>query len=254
MTVKELGVSITEKLGLTNLPIGMLYSDFVPENAVAFKSKGNGCILPLIYKSAKGKTVAIDKDTTGWNCSAFYLGYQDWIFEGIECFLSDGVVNGREGERFIKTSNQAKSFVEYYKPAPLNDKVTIFKPLSDFEKNEMPEIVIFFVNPDQLSALVYLLHYNAPEKDDRIVTRFISGCGSIVTLPMKLKKEGKKQAVWGMHDISVRKRLPKELMTLTMSYELLFEINNDIDQSFIITDNWKAIKERNREDSVGNHK
>lgn len=49
----------------------------------------------------------------------------------------------------------------------------------------------------------------------------------------------------GMHDISVRRRLPKDLMTLTMPYELFAEINKDIDQSFIITDSWKAIKERN---------
>jgi len=117
--------------------------------------------------------------------------------------------------------------------------------LSEFEQDETPEIVIFFVNADELSALVYLLHFNAPESEDRIVTRFISGCGSIVTLPMKLKKEGKMQAVWGMHDISVRRRLPKELMTLTMPYELLIEIAKDIDQSFIITESWKAIRERN---------
>jgi uncharacterized protein YceK len=173
------------------------------------------------------------------------LGYQNWIFDGIECFLSDGVVNGREGERFIKTAKQAKSFVEMYKPDNLNHKVTIFKPLSGFEQNEKPEIVIFFVNPDELSALVYLLHYNAPERDDMIVTRFISGCGSIVTLPMKLKSEGKMQAVWGMHDISVRKRLPKDLMTITMPYDLLVEINSHINESFIITESWKAIKERN---------
>ena len=245
MCVKELAVSLKEKLGLGNLPIGMFFSESKPENAISFKSKGNGCILPLIFKSAQGKTIAIDQDTTGWNCSAFYLGYQDWIFDGIECFLSDGVVDGREGERFIKTSKQAKSFVEFYQPKTLNTKVTVFKPLSEFEQDETPEIVIFFVNADELSALVYLLHFNAPESEDRIVTRFISGCGSIVTLPMKLKKEGKMQAVWGMHDISVRRRLPKELMTLTMPYELLIEIAKDIDQSFIITESWKAIRERN---------
>jgi len=245
MNIKELAESLKEKLGFGNLPIGMFFSESKPENAISFKSKGNGCILPLIFKSSQGKTVAIDQDTTGWNCSAFYLGYQDWIFEGIECFLSDGVVNGREGERFIKTSKQAKSFVEFYQPKTLNTKVTVFKPLSEFEQDETPEIVIFFVNADELSALVYLLHFNAPESEDRIVTRFISGCGSIVTLPMKLKKEGKMQAVWGMHDISVRRRLPKELMTLTMPYELLIEIAKDIDQSFIITESWKAIRERN---------
>jgi len=104
MDVKELAVSFKDKLGLGNFPIGMFFSETKPENAISFRTKGNGCILPLIYKSAQVKTIAIDKDTTGWNCSAFYLGYQDWIFDGIECFLSDGVVNGREGERFIKTS------------------------------------------------------------------------------------------------------------------------------------------------------
>jgi len=101
MIVKELAESLKEKLALGNLPVGMLFSETKPENAISFKTKGNGCILPLIFKSAQGKTVAIDQDKTGWNCSAFYLGYQDWIFDGIECFVSDGVVNGREGERFI---------------------------------------------------------------------------------------------------------------------------------------------------------
>jgi len=245
MEIKDLAVSLKEKLSLGKFPIGMYFSETRPENAIGFKSKGNGCILPLIYKAAQGKTIAIDQDSTGWNCSAFYLGYQDWIFDGIECFLSDGVVNGREGERFIKTSKQAKTFVEYYQPKTLNTKVTVFKPLSEFEAHEKPELVIFFVNADELSALVYLLHFNSPESEDRIVTRFISGCGSVVTLPMKLKNEGKMQAVWGMHDISVRRRLPKELMTLTMPYDLLVEITKDIDETFIITESWKAIKVRN---------
>jgi len=245
MNVNKTALNLTEKLGLENLPVGMFFSENKPSKAIGFKSKGNGCILPLIFQGAKGKTVAFDHDTTGWNCSAFYLGYQDWIFEGIECFLSDGVVNGRMGERFIKTDKQAKSFVEKFKPEILNKKITVFKPLADFEEDEKPELVIFFANADQISALVYLLHFNAPERDDLVVTSFISGCGSVVTLPLKLKREGKRQAVWGLHDISVRRRLPKDLMTLTMPYELLSEINNDIDQSFVITENWKELKERN---------
>lgn len=64
----------------------MFFSGNKPDNAISLKSKDNGYILPFILKSATGKTIAIDNDTTGWNCSAFYLRYQDWIFEGIECF------------------------------------------------------------------------------------------------------------------------------------------------------------------------
>lgn len=240
-----IGLKIKEKIGLDFSPVGMFFLEERPENAIGFKRKGSGCIVPLIFSSAKGKTVAFDKDTTGWECSAFYLGYKDWIFNGIECFLSNGSVLGREGERFIKTKSQAKALIESLKPKVLNTRWTVFKPLEKFNLDETPEIVIFFAEPDQLSGLVNLLHYSSPERDDLVITRFMSGCGSIVTLPMKYKAEGRIKAFWGMHDISARLRIPSELMTLTMPYELLLDIYKDIDNSFIITENWKRIKERN---------
>ena len=53
------------------------------------------------------------------------------------------------------------------------------------------------------------------------------------------------KAVWGMHDISARLIMPKELMTITMPFEMVKEIYNEIDNSFIVTENWRKIKERN---------
>jgi uncharacterized protein YceK len=248
MNSKDIGLKFKKDLGLKYFPIGMMFSDIVPEDSKRFVKKGAGCIVPLIFSSAKGQTVAIDKDSTGWDCSAFYLGYKNWIFEGIECFLTDGFIFGRSGERFIKTKKQAKDFVESFRPKEINNKVTVFKPLEDFKDGENPLVVIFFASPDELSGLVYLLHYNSPDKDDIVITRFISGCGSIVTLPMRYNLEGKKKAVMGMHDISARLRLPKDIMTLAMPFELMNDLCNEIDNSFVITDNWKKIKERNLSD------
>ncbi len=243
-TAGNIGRTIREKLGLPYSPVGMYYTDTRPGNATGFKNKGNGCIVPLIFTAAKGKTVAIDRDSTGWDCSAFYLGYQEWIFKGIECFLSSGTVWGRKGERFIKSPQHALEFVQSWVPERLNDKITVFKPLEEFNPDETPELVIFFVNPDHLSGLVFLLHYHSPDRDDLVSTRFMSGCGSLVTVPMRYKAEGSMKAVWGMHDLSARLRLPPELMTLTMPYEMLRDIAGDIDESFIITDTWKRIMER----------
>lgn len=244
MFLNEIGLKIKDSLGLEFYPVGMYYSVTKPDNSIGFKSKGNGCIMPLIFSAAKGKTVAFNAETTGWDCSAFYLGYKDWIFEGIECFLSDGTVFGRSGERFVKTSKQAKEFVKSLVPAPLQNRYTVFKPLTEFHPEEKPELVTFFVNADEISGLVFLLHYNHPESDDRVVTRFMSACGAVVTAPMKYKSEGKMKAVWGMHDISARLRLPKELMTMTMPWEMVEEMADHLDSSFIITENWKKIKER----------
>lgn len=245
MNTKELGIKLKEDLGLRYFPIGVLYSDSMPENAKKFIKKGNGCVIPLIFSSAKGNTAAMDINTTGFPCSAFYLGYQEWIFPGIECFLSDGVGSPMGGERFIRTPNQAKAYVKYFVPKEICNKVTVFKPLEQFNDDENPEIAIFFVTPDELSGLVYLLHFNSPEVEDTIVTRFNSGCSSIVTLPMRYKAEGKMKAVMGMHDISARLRLPKDILTLAMPIDLLREISSHIDDSFVKTENWIKIKERN---------
>jgi hypothetical protein len=64
-TVSTIGLDIKEKLGLKFFPLGMYYADRRPELAMGFKSKGSGCIMPLIFAGARGNTVAIDKDTTG---------------------------------------------------------------------------------------------------------------------------------------------------------------------------------------------
>ena len=243
---KLIGEKLKDALALKYYPIGVYYSDEYPKDAINNNEKFDGCIVPLIFSSAKGKIVAFNKNNAGRDCAAFFLGYKDWIFKGIEYFLSDGILFGRSGERFVKTSKQAKAYLESFKLKSINNKVTVFKPLKDFKVDENPEIVIFFVNPDELSGLVYLLHYNSPEKNDIVITGFQSGCGSLVTLPMKYKNEGKNKTIMGMHDISVRSKLPKEILTLAIPFELVNDFYSEIDSSFVITDNWKKIKERNR--------
>jgi hypothetical protein len=73
MNTREIGLKLKNDLGLKYFPIGILFSDRMPDNAKKFMKKGAGCIVPLIFSSAKGDIVAIDKDSTGWDCSAFYL-------------------------------------------------------------------------------------------------------------------------------------------------------------------------------------
>ncbi len=241
---KTISVEIQDKLGMQLSPVGMLFSDKMPDDSLHFKEKGQGCITPLIFKSAKGKVVAFDNNSTGWPCSSFYLGYSEWIFPGIENFLSNEIVHGRKPERFLKNPKIAKEFVENYIPKEKRNNAIIFKPLELFSGSEEPELVIFFANADQLSALVYLITFGAP-MEERIVTQFASACMSMFTVPLKYADEGKKKAVWGFHDVSARKSLPKDLMSLTMTYNLFMEVYDNIVDSFIMTENWEKLKNRN---------
>jgi uncharacterized protein (DUF169 family) len=248
-TTSKIGKIIKQKLALQYSPLGFYFADKKPEEAVGFKKPGNGCNVPLILASANGKTVAFDENSTVWDCSAFHLGYKDWIFDGVEYFLSHGFLS-RECERFVKTPKLAKRYVESLIPQEKTKGAIVFKLLERFSDSEKPEVVIFFANPDQLSAVVYLLYFDAPEREDRVVARFASGCGSLITLPLQYARRGEKKAVWGLHDIYARARIPKELMSLTLPFNFLLEIFQGIEDSFLYTERWDNIVRRIQDNKI----
>lgn len=241
---RTISTEMKDNLGMQLSPVGMFFSEKLPANSLHFKEKGMACVIPLIFKSAKGQVVAFNNNTTGRPCASFYLGYSEWIFPGIEKFLSNEAVHGREPERFLKNPKLAKDFVASYIPTEKRSNTIVFKPIEQFVGNETPKIVIFFANADQLSALVFLVTFGAPN-EERIVTQFASACMSIFTVPLRYANQGKKKAVWGLHDISVRKHLPKDLMSMAMPYELFMEVYANMSDSFIRTENWEKLKDRN---------
>ena len=231
-------------LGMTLHPIGFIRSEQKPDNAIPNKNVYDGCIMPLLFAAAKGQVIAFDSETSGRSCAAFHLGYRNWIFPGIERFLSHGPIPGRSCEKLVKNAKLAKSYVESIVPEKIRGDVSIFKPLEQFKDEETPEFVIFFVNADQISALAALIFFEAPLDSSRIHSQFASACGACITLPMNFAGKGFKKAVWGLHDITARAHLPKELMTLTITKPLLHEMGKNMEKSFLFTERWARIKER----------
>lgn len=134
---KAINEKLKDSLGLHYFPVALVSSDGYPKDAINSDKPFNSCIIPLIFSSAKGKTFAFNRNNAGMDCSTFYLSYKDWIFPGIECFLSDGIVFGRGGERFAKTAKQARSFVKAHVPEEINRKVTVFKPLHQLSEHKV---------------------------------------------------------------------------------------------------------------------
>ena len=194
MKPNEIAKALSDALKLNKYkPCGVYFSDEKPANTLELKKKGNGCIVPLILKASTGIPLVFAEESTGWPCSAFYLGFQDTIFEGIEYFLSNKDDFWRPCERFIQNPGLAKAFVDNIHPVKPTKPYLIIKPLEDFVADEEPESVLFFVNADQLSALVFLSHYDAPGSMDRVLAPFASSCMALVTLPLKLARKMRKR-------------------------------------------------------------
>lgn len=246
MTPSAIAKTFTENLKLDKYkPCGVCFSDEKPDDALELKKKGNGCIVPLILKAATGIPLVVSEESTGWPCSAFYLGFQDTIFEGIEYFLSNKDDFWRPCERFIQNPALAKAFVENVNAVKPDKKYVVVKPLENFGDDEEPESVLFFANADQLSALVFLAHFDSPASTDRVIAPFASSCMALVTLPLKMARNGEEKAVMGNFDIAARSRMPADLLSFGLSYQFLKKLAGFLPETFFTTHAWQAIKERN---------
>jgi uncharacterized protein (DUF169 family) len=255
-TIKEKTNILVDKLGMKRSPVAVTFTQEKPPEALGFKKSGHGCIAPLIFSAAKGKTIAFDKDTTGYACSAFYLGYNDWIFNGIEYFLSttpNRMFGERECEQFLKSPEQAKEYLDSVTPKEMRKGAIVFKPFDKLLEDEVPEVVIFFVNPDQLSALVSLIHYNHPLDSNRVVTGFASSCASVVTFPLQFAASGQMKAFQGYFDPAARHSVPENILSLSMPFKMYEEICGYIEDSFLFTERWQQVLSRiNKASAISN--
>jgi uncharacterized protein (DUF169 family) len=241
--MKEYG-KFYDRLGLSEHPLGVFYSDEEPARGVRPKGGGHECMVALLNRARHhGETVYFDETHIGCAGGAYYMGFRPMTRPKIEYFLSCGIPGEMEGERYIKTPELAREYFASTKPRKAPAKYGIFKTLDKLAAHEEPEVIIFFAPPDALSGLVVLTGY-ASERPDAIRLPFSSGCGSILTHPLKEGEKENPQAILGMFDVSARPFVEPNILTLAMPTKLFFALLNNQDESFLITNSWKKVRER----------
>ena len=169
-------------------PIAISWSDERPEGAMQFQGGKWGCIMWLAASAAKGRPAVCDAATFGCIGGGVGMGFGDCYksFPGSEegfChFLSSGIEGWDEGpavaemikpflrgeaydnfihgERYIKTPDQVKRFIACLPITQIPKRYVVFRSLADWGPDQdPPQTVVFFANPDELSALVVLANY-----------------------------------------------------------------------------------------------
>lgn len=230
-------------LGLRESPLGIYYTNDKPEG-VTPKTGIHMCMIGLLQNARKkGETVYFDKDHFGCPGGAYYMGFLESPRPNLEYFLSCGIPGAMEGERYIKTPELAKKFIESRKPRQAPAPYCVFKPIERFRDEEEPEVVAFFVPPDILSGLFTLAGY-ALENLDAVNTPFGSGCSTILTYPLKEAKKEQPRAILGMFDVSARPMVERDILTLAMPYSIFLRLIENVSGSFLETESWKKLQQR----------
>ena len=232
-----------EALGLRESPVGVYYTDEKPEG-ITPETGIHLCMIGLLKKARKhGKTVYFDRSHFGCPGGAYYMGFLESPRPKIEYFLSCGIPGEMEGERYIKTPELAKGYIEKVRPRLAPAPYCVFKPIEKFQRDETPEVVAFFPTPDILSGLFTLTNY-ALERTDGVYTPFGSGCSTILTHPLKEAEKGQPRAVLGMFDVSARPMVDRDILTLSMPYPVFLKLLENVSGSFLQTGSWKKVLRR----------
>ena len=264
---------IANAISLNYQPVALIWSDQEPAEAVQFQQGKWGCIMWLAAGAAKGKAAACDRKTFGCFGGGVGMGFGDQYVNfpgGKDCFchfLSGGNAQweqGRQaaekvkpflrkesydnfvsGERYIKTPKQVHQFIENLPITDIPAEYVIFKPLADIDpQQETPQVIVFFADPDQLSALVVLANYDRQDNHNVIIP-YAAGCQTIGIYPYQEAKAEKKRAVVGLTDlsarVSIRKLLEDHLMTFAVPLAMFEEMERNVADSFLERPTWQAL-------------
>ena len=265
--------TLAEALHLELEPVAITLTDDEPtaEDFLKFEGKGEStassipfikgqkdCPAAYIIAAAKAGISSYFDRANYDACDGGRLGlgftreYRD--AHRLSCYLSTGdealkewnlncpFSSGR-GERLFATPEIAYySKHENIERELIPTRYVVFQPLSKVAEDQTPDQIHIFANPDQLSALIIMLGFMTGERDN-VNARFEAAC-HCVSLTYQESLTDKPRAVLGFVDLGQRPDLPKDLLSLTMSYDKFKEIEACVEESCITSEGWKPMAER----------
>ena len=235
---------IAELLKCNRTPVAVFRTDQKPENALMFKKGTKGCIMAFLNATSKGKTAALSEDTVGCPGGKSGSGFQPFKPGMAEKFLSTGVDGIQEGEFFKESPELAKLFIDGL-PAIKHKQYLVLKPYDLVGENEIPDVVIFLVNADELSALVTLANFDQPTQDN-VEIRFGAGCAQTFLYPLSAYDTDRDICTIGMTDISARKCIDKDLLAFSIPYRRFCVMEEKSEKSFLTHNTWNILLKRKK--------
>lgn len=240
---------LARRLKLKYAPVAILFTNEKPQDAREFMEGRWGCVISMLTASAKGRGSAVFSRTNhGCGGAGTGLGLLDQLSEGMEYFLSTGQEGLPEGapepEHFKKTPELARSFMDSLPLCSIPEQYVVFTPLTEINTDrDEPKVVVFYANPDQLSALVVLANYGR-RGNDSVLAPFASGCQSVCLMPWHEASQERPRAVIGLLDISARPFVDADLLSFSVPYAMFKEMEDNIAGSFLDKSEWARVAKR----------
>lgn len=226
-----------------DLPVAYWYADEVSEEDRRDSRDEEHCVVRAFERVRQGHSFVYGKDSPGCKGWARYTGFSQALRPGFEYFLSYGIPGEIEGERYKKSPELVKKYLEARPPFEAPARWFVCKLWDKVAPAERPFAVIFFAGTDVLSGLFALANYDRADPYG-VITPMGSGCSQIVGYPWAEAQAAAPRCVLGMFDVSARPAVPRGELTFTVPFARFQQMVANMDESFLITDSWGKVRAR----------
>jgi uncharacterized protein (DUF169 family) len=226
-----------------DLPIYYFYTNQVREEDLKASLNQERCLIGNLKRVQDGYPFVYEAHTPGCAGGKRYSGFTQKLRPKFEYFLSCGIPGEIEGERYKKTPQLVEKYLENHPPFEAPGKYLVFKRLDKLNEAETPLAIIFFSTPDVLSGLFTLANYDRPDPHG-VICPMGSGCASIIQYPYQEAQTENPRCILGMFDVSARPHVPEGKLTFAMPIQRFEQMVANMDESFLITESWDAVRER----------
>jgi uncharacterized protein (DUF169 family) len=225
------------------LPITFHYSDSGHLGEVAGPGTIPRCVIGALIEVSNGRNFRFDANSIGCFGGRRYLGFSETLRPDFEYFLSCGIAGKMEGERYRKSPELVNETMKNWPKLRAPKPFIVFKRWDNLSKDDDPEVVIFFAQPDVLAGLFTLANFDQSQREG-VITPMGSGCSSIVAYPYLEKDSPHPRAVIGMFDPSARPYMPKGTLSFAVPMKRFVTMVENMEESFLITDTWRKLRKR----------
>lgn len=231
-------------LGDIEEPLGIVYSDAHPEDGLTPSTgKSHSCIINYMRMArTKNTPVWLAADVPGCVGGWVYMGFILPPPERIAQYVTTGWP-GEEGERYMPNPSSIHRMYAELDMQPAPARYCVVKPLSMFQTDEEPLLIVFHCRGEELTGLCQLAYF-ALDDHNAVVMPFGAGCTNIFTWPLHFHRQGMKKAVVGGIDPSCRPFMNVDELSFTVTPDVFDLMADAAPRSFLHEKTWKGVLKR----------
>lgn len=125
-------------------------------------------------------------------------------------------------------------------PVPFTtEDYIVFEPLSKTQARGIePEVVVFFADPQHISALMVLAGYARESNDSPVEMRYALSCENLYLMPILESRKENPKCIVGLTEFFVRKFVDPDKFSFSIPYSLYKKMDGYAEETFLSKGRW----------------